>query len=162
MKAAVLEELTNLHAAQPDGVLRAETVVDYASDPATALHGQFEWDDAIAGPKYRVMQARQLLRVAVTVLPLIDAPCRAFVSLSDDRGRRPGGGYRAVEDVLRDETRRDRFLEQARDDVIRLQAKYRVLGALIPRFAQALTEAAEAVTPAPAAFEEGVEETPAP
>ena len=141
MKAAVIHELVTLHKAQSDGLLRAETVVDYAQDPSTALHSQFEWDDGVAGNRYRLMQARQLLRVAVTILPMIDEPCRAFVSLRDDRGRDTGGGYRAIEDVLRDDTRCDRFIEQARDDLIRLQAKYRVLEAMVPRFAQALAEA---------------------
>jgi hypothetical protein len=147
MTKAVLDELQGLHRAQPDGLLRAVTVVEHARDPGTALHTCFEWDDTRAAERYRLAQARHLLRVAVIILPSLEEPFRAFVSLAADRGRRPGGGYRAIDDVLRDVDRRDRFVEQAREDVIRLQAKYRVLVALVPRFAAAVEEMLAALQP---------------
>jgi hypothetical protein len=148
MTKAILEELQALHRTQPDGLLRASAVVDHARDPATALHRCFEWDDTRAADKYRLNQARQLLRVAVTILPSLEEPYRAFVSLTSDRGNRAGGGYRAIADVLGDVDRRERFVEQAREDVVRLQAKYRVLVALVPRFAAALEDMLASLAPA--------------
>lgn len=45
-----------------DGRLTAEAVVQAARDPAHPWHGRFEWDDNIGGAKYRIQQARTLIR----------------------------------------------------------------------------------------------------
>lgn len=37
-------------------------VVDAARDEGHPLHPRFEWDDALAGPKYREIQAAELIR----------------------------------------------------------------------------------------------------
>lgn len=47
--------------------LTPENVVAEATDPASPLHPFFDWDDSSAGPKYRIIQARQLI-VAVRVM----------------------------------------------------------------------------------------------
>lgn len=52
------------------GFLDPQTVIDRAEDPASPLHGQFEWHDDIAAKAYRLGQARKLIlsvRVEVTV-----------------------------------------------------------------------------------------------
>ena len=58
LQAALLE----IRAAN-DGILTAAAIVEAAADPEHALHGRFEWNDEKAGHKYRVQQARQLVRV---------------------------------------------------------------------------------------------------
>lgn len=45
------------------GHLTPANVVRAATDPSHALHDRFEWDDAVAGEKYRLGQARQIIRV---------------------------------------------------------------------------------------------------
>lgn len=54
-------EIARIEAAH-NGVLRPEDVVVEAADPANPLHEEFEWDDAIAGPLWRVDQARRIIR----------------------------------------------------------------------------------------------------
>lgn len=44
------------------GCITPEAVVKAAENPNSPLHGLFEWDDAIAGHKYRVEQAREVIR----------------------------------------------------------------------------------------------------
>jgi hypothetical protein len=44
------------------GSLTAGNVVRAASSEDHPLHGRFEWDDSIAGHKYRLSQARALIR----------------------------------------------------------------------------------------------------
>lgn len=44
------------------GKLTPQIVLDVARDPGHPLHGRFEWRDDVAAERYRVEQARQLIR----------------------------------------------------------------------------------------------------
>ena len=46
-----------------------ENVLNKARDEETELHKCFEWDNAIAGEKYRLIQARDIIRHFVIVAP---------------------------------------------------------------------------------------------
>jgi hypothetical protein len=50
--AARLAELRQIEQ-KAGGVLQPESVVDFARNPKTALHGAFTWDDTEAARKYR-------------------------------------------------------------------------------------------------------------
>jgi hypothetical protein len=45
-----------------EGVLTPAVVVDKARDESHPLHSRFEWDDSVAGEKYRRQQAGDLIR----------------------------------------------------------------------------------------------------
>jgi hypothetical protein len=73
-------------------------VVDYARAPTTELHRHFEWNDSEAAEAYRLVQARQIIRVQVTLLDPGDGQetsVRAYVSFSP-----PAQGYTETIDVL--------------------------------------------------------------
>ena len=66
-KQAMKRELDEI-AARERGNLEPQAVVDRARDPNNVLHDSFEWDDSIAGEKYRLEQARALITtIYVTV-----------------------------------------------------------------------------------------------
>jgi hypothetical protein len=44
------------------GLLTAEAVVEAARNERSPLHGEFEWDDSAAAHRYRIEQARGLIR----------------------------------------------------------------------------------------------------
>lgn len=44
-----------------------ENVLEKAKDESTELHKCFEWDDSVAGEKYRLIQARQIIQHFVIV-----------------------------------------------------------------------------------------------
>lgn len=44
------------------GFLTPEKVLEYAKNEKTYLHTQFCWDDNIAGEKYRLLQAGNIIR----------------------------------------------------------------------------------------------------
>ncbi|MBE3134791.1 MAG: hypothetical protein IMZ55_15080 [Acidobacteria bacterium] len=133
----ILEELEVVRGKNTDGMLVAEEVVEFATDPKTALHDRFLWDDSIAAHQYRIWQAREIIRVAVTIVPKADQQTRAYVSLMADR-EREGGGYRTMIDVLTDSDHRDALLQEALAELNRLREKYKVLKELAPVF-EALT-----------------------
>jgi len=115
-----------------DGVLYPWDVVDFAKNPDTALHSHFEWDDTEAGHKYRIWQARQLIRAVVTVMPSNGKTIEAYVSLKSDRCEQ--GGYRAIAEVLSDKEYYKQLLADALSDLELWENKYRQLKELKPIF----------------------------
>lgn len=129
---AELEQIRNSHG----GLLRPEDVVKFARNKRSALHSEFEWDDAKASAEYRLWQARNVIRVAVTVLPSPHAdqePVRAYVSVVSDRVQ-PGGGYRSIVDVMTDDEMRAEIVNEALGEVKRWRRKYERLRELVPIF----------------------------
>lgn len=59
--SAVSEQLREIYRDHGDR-LTPTIVVTVASAPSHPLHSHFEWDDAIAGHKHRLAQARNLIR----------------------------------------------------------------------------------------------------
>lgn len=119
MSEAIEKELDAL---KSRGVIHPEKVVEWAQKhPASALHGEFEWDDSEAAVQYRIWQARRLIALHIVT----ETGERKTISLSIDRSN--GGGYRDIEDVARAPDLRAVMLADALADLRRVQAKYRQL-----------------------------------
>jgi len=126
----IIAELESVRNAADDKLLHPEQVVTFARDPETKLHKHFEWDDTAAAEKYRVDQARQLIRVVVTTLPNSKREVQIYCSLPDDQHN--GGGYRVQRDVMADMTMRAFRLAAARREMELFAAKYSDLTELAP------------------------------
>jgi len=133
MNVAIQKELETIRK-RHNGLLRPADVVEFAKDKATALHGQFTWDDGKAAEEYRLWQARMIIRVTVSVMPKVEKECRAYVSLMNDR-QRDGGGYRSMVSVLSDAERREALLQEALAELNVFRRKYALLKELAPVFA---------------------------
>lgn len=120
---AIRAELERL---KSQGVIRPADVVKAAKRKASPLHNWFQWDDGEAAQQFRLIQARNLLRVYVKVQASELEPVQAFVSLTSDRTK-PGGGYRAMTEVLGDDAMRDQLLRDAFVQFRNMQQKYRHL-----------------------------------
>lgn len=123
-----LKEL-GLIAAKSHGVLQPLAVIKYARNENTALHKHFDWDDSIAGAKWRLEQARHLIRVTVMMIQPSggqEQSIRAYVSLTSDRYK-DGGGYRATTTVLSDKDMRAQLLADALSELIAFKTKYAML-----------------------------------
>lgn len=91
-------------AARDGGLLRPRAVVDAARPLESPLHGAFEWDDTIAGEKYRISQAQQLIRSFKVIHEKDGEKCEApmFIGLSVDRTEDSANNpYRMSSDVLK-------------------------------------------------------------
>mgnify|MGYP001589404350 CR=1 FL=1 len=136
----VFKELERLRQASKDGVLHPEAVVRAAEPEKSPLHRFFTWDDTEAARKQRLMEARHLIRVTVTVLPGTTEPVRAFVSLRADRPKAKrgqvtgGGGFRTTESVMSDDEMRELLLQDALAEMQNFQRKYRTLSELASVF----------------------------
>lgn len=125
------------------GVLTAPVVVGVARDPGHPLHDRFEWDDTIAGERFREHQARELIR-SVRIKYTDDqggaSDLRGFVSVS--RGDVPAREYVPVDEVATDPVLAALALRDAEREWRELLARYQHLEAFIAIVRRDLGEAA--------------------
>jgi len=84
------------------GVLRVEDVVDAARPHNSLLHRYFEWNDSVAAEKYRMEQARHLIKIIVVPMAVEDG---GIVTVPLYVHEEDGQGYTTIYDVLDDKTR---------------------------------------------------------
>lgn len=79
------------------GVVQKEELLEVARPKSHPLHDEFEWDDSIAGERFRLQQAAFMIR-SVRIIPIVDgkpgAPVRATTSVTVETKK--GGGTEAV------------------------------------------------------------------
>ena len=127
----VLAELVAIE--KKNGILRPEDVVRFAENPKTALHDKFTWDNTEAAHQWRLMQARNLIRVTVNIEPNTGKEERIFVSLVPDR-QNDGGGYRNLISVMSDKDMREQLLSDALAEMEVFRDKYKSLKELAAVF----------------------------
>ena len=129
MNDRALKELQTIYK-QDKGILKPKSVVEFAkNNKTTELHKCFNWNKDEAAYEHWLWQARQLIRVAIVVLPGVDVPVKAFVSLSTNR-EETGGGYTYIEDVMNDEEKRAQMIDDALRELEIFQRKYSHLAEL--------------------------------
>tara|TARA_R110002020_G_scaffold334121_1_gene549507 strand:+ start:95 stop:565 length:471 start_codon:yes stop_codon:yes gene_type:complete len=89
------------------GELTAKGVVERARNPKSALHSKFEWDDSIAGEKYREAQAYRLInRYKIRVVrtgSITPIPMKAFLMPESGSGSNTPQSHHPTAVVLDDE-----------------------------------------------------------
>ena len=113
-----------------DGRVTPEDMVNAARNGCEELHKCFEWDDAVAGEKYREFQARQILHNLVIdykdEVKKNEVETRFFYSTGYSEG------YKPLEIILRNEDEYEKLLEMARKELRAFKAKYMCLSELKP------------------------------
>ena len=114
-----------------DGVLKAEDVIEAARPVKSPLHSKFTWDDSEAAAKYRLIEARELIRTTIQYIDVSgeQQPFRVFCSLTPDR-ENDGGGYREVSAVLSNKTFREQLIADALAEMKAFQDRYAKIKAL--------------------------------
>lgn len=113
-----------------DGLLKPSDVVEFAKDEGTKLHTHFNWDDSSAAHHYRLWQARQIIKVNVTMMDVGEKEpimVKTYVSLTPDRGV---NGYRALTDVMSHEDLRFQLMMDAKRELKAFHEKYKALNIL--------------------------------
>lgn len=118
------DQLYGIRAAR--GVLTPEVVVEEAAPEEHPLHHRFEWDNNVAGHKYRVGQAEDLIRsIKVVQRPATDKePAlvqRAFVAPRDPA--RPNE-YMPIEEVAQDPFLRSLYIKQLENEWREFKRRY--------------------------------------
>jgi hypothetical protein len=95
-------------AARCDGRPTPQALIDEAASSNHPLHRHFEWDDSIAGPKYRLQQARQLLNKVKVSYVVENRRIMAPMFMRDPHAKASEQGYislavaRSQEEIARD------------------------------------------------------------
>jgi hypothetical protein len=71
-------------------------VVEKARDPDSPLHSHFEWDNTAAAEKYRLVQARTLIRTVKLMVTVHDVPVSVSYYVRDPEADAQQAGYRSV------------------------------------------------------------------
>lgn len=124
--AKTLQQITNRHR----GELHPKDVVSEAKRKQSPLHHHFDWDDTSAAKKYRLTQARELIRsIEVRIVdhtpngPTKVLIQRQFPNLQED-GRRGSSPYRDLGTVLGDSTLTEMYIQRALEDAESWKARY--------------------------------------
>ena len=109
--------------------LTPHTLVEASRAETAPLHNEFEWDDAIAGEKYRETQASCIIRHLTIVETNTEEVrmngVRAFVSTGEQTN-----AYVPVKEALENTTWRENLLKAAKADMKSFVYKYRKLSEL--------------------------------
>ncbi len=117
------EEISSLKEITP------QNVVDLARNEDSVIHNDFEWNDTVAGEKYRNIQARQMIQNFVIVREDKEAePVRALqISTTVNE-------YKTVEIILRNEGEYQSLLKRALGELEAFKRRYQTLTELEPIF----------------------------
>jgi hypothetical protein len=119
-KAVVVErELDRIY--QKRRVVTVDVVLGDARNPKSPLHSYFEWDDAVAGERYRRAQATAMIMASKYVAQLVENEKKAGKGKTVDAARVRrlvnafrGEGFKLRTDVLKDQETRDALIEKKR------------------------------------------------
>lgn len=106
------------------GEVTAASVLADAKLPHSPLHTFFEWDDNAAAQKYRLEQARKLVRSVRVVIEReggIEVSARAFIVVTEgDEDKK----YLPVAEVMSDADYREQVIERALHEAESWRARY--------------------------------------
>lgn len=114
------EALASIAAANK-GHLTPKAVVSEARNNRSVLHKHFEWDDQVAAGKYRLDQARVLIRSIHIVSADEETDAPAFISIAE----KGGVSYRTLQDVLDSADLQAQALKQAERDLDAFERRYK-------------------------------------
>ena len=118
------EELEKLEFA---GELTSEEVLEFAkNNPESETYKCFEWDNTVAGEKYRRIQASNLLSsIAVTIKEEPKETQRVYVSVKtslDDTRK-----FKNIKEVLKNDEEYQQLVDRAKLEFINCKEKYEAL-----------------------------------
>lgn len=113
-----------------DTQISPEEVLEKARKKKSELHKCFEWDDSIAAEKYRLNQARMLLRFLV-IAPVKedDEPVRVYQVTSERNV------YQPTRLFLQNPDEYNALLKRAKNELIAIKNRYKSLSELDAVFA---------------------------
>ena len=109
---------------ESEGDLTREAVLEYAKDVKSELNKCFEWDDSIAGEKYRLQQASWILAsISIVVKEEPRKSTRMYVSIKNDDKK----VFKNIVSVLENDDEYKQLLDKAERDFISYKEKYQNL-----------------------------------
>ena len=109
--------------------VKPEQVLDKAKDKGSELHKCFDWNNSTAAEKYRLIQARDVIRHLIVVQKNEDdeqkEPVQFRVMLKNESSK--DSGYKQTLVMVRDEDEYRKMLDQAYKELHAFKQKYSCL-----------------------------------
>jgi len=114
------------------GVITPEIVLEDARKSSSPLHDGFEWDDSVAAERFRLDQARYILRQIVIVLePATDGrparTIRGFVNVEVEDGEKTLKVYTTINHAMSDRELRRQVIARAYKELHQWSERYQKL-----------------------------------
>lgn len=120
-----------------NGEVTAASVVDAARPKKSTLHNLFEWDDKVAGEKYRLHQAASVICCLVSASTdeeVENSKRRAYVNVEESKGVGTKGRFVSIKKALSDDDMRGIVLRDALREMLTFKEKYKNLHELAKVF----------------------------
>lgn len=102
--------------------LTRESVLKFAKNKKSELHKCFEWDDSIAGEKYRLFQASNILTsISIVYEEEPKRTTRMYVNIKNAENQRE---YKNIVSVLENDEEYQQLLDKAERDFVSYKDKY--------------------------------------
>ena len=120
-----------------EGILTPAKVVEKARSEKSIIHNYFEWEDSIAGEKYRIHQARQLMNhIEVEIIDNGDTENKTIkmfhniqiIEESKDRG------YLSLSSIINSNDYRDQIIDRALAELVGWKKRHQQYSELKPVF----------------------------
>ena len=124
------EEIERIRANSGKGYIEAEDLLESSREDNAPLHSCFEWDVDKAAEKYRLWQARDIIKHIAVVIqntPAAPQPVRAFVSIADYNDK---GKFIQIQKALENNDYRAQVLKNALAELQTFKHKYSVYSEL--------------------------------
>ena len=96
--------------------LTAEALLEKAKNEKSSLHNKFEWDNTIAGHRYRLQQARELINDVKVII--IKREVNAFENLNIKPGETiPQRQYVTVQEIKENNDLKEQILKRAKNQI---------------------------------------------
>ncbi len=117
-----------------DGYIQPKDVVECAArDEGSELYKCFEWDDTIAADKYRIEQAKLVMRAIVKVVDtgeeVVEVRCFESVQMECDDQKQHY--YVSTTDALTDDDMKEQVLDEIKDAISELRHKLKIYNKFI-------------------------------
>lgn len=111
-----------LESIESKGELTTKNVVEYARNKKSELYKCFEWDDTIAGEKYRLQQATWVLQsISIIYEEEPKRTTKMFVNIKNEESKRE---YKNIISVLENDEEYKQLLNKAERDFVSYKDKY--------------------------------------
>jgi hypothetical protein len=119
----IREALDQIADSDEKGRLRPEAIIERAKGRSSPLHSCFTWDDGKAASRWRIEEARGLIRsYSVVIEQAHPVVTRAYVSLKSSRVQ--GGGYTPIHRILSDRELHAEMLGDALEEIADVERRY--------------------------------------
>lgn len=105
-----------------DGILTPQAVVDEAKSPTCLIHDMFDWNDMSASEKYRLGQARKLIKEVTITYE--NKEIHSYQNVLLKIRNQQVQGYASTVNILQNDDLRKQVIAKALQELLYWQAEY--------------------------------------